>query len=523
MRKAFRNTTIALMSAILLVSLGVLLVMSGCSKPKVTLIISVKGEGTTTPAPGQHEIVKNTVVTLKVKPNSGSTFSHWDGPDSSAVTDSDKILMDKDRTLTAVFVEAEIGIHTQPVDGVAGQIISGESGYPTVKVTAPEGTPLSGIKVTASVKSGAPLSGTLTKKTDATGLAVFNDLVMMEEGHHTLVFSCPGLRIESNSIEFDLAGAGTEADPYLIHNIYGLNCIKRNLSAVYHLVRDVDASTTKTSGTLYWNDGKGWQPINNFSGTLEGNSHKIKNLYINRPNDSKVGLFGNLKYPDQAIIGNLNLVDIDITGLDYVGALIGYMLNQPTMQNCSVSGTVTGSTCVGGLLGYAESGAVSKCSSSADVTGIDAVGGLIGNANPSNVTCCYASGDVVASNSIAGGLAGIASYDCVFSNCYSWADVSASSEAGGFVGMVLNFANFFECYAAGKVTGDFSGGFASTTLTPGVIRNCFFDSTVCGYTYAPYEIEAKITEELKDPDTYDEFWDRAVWNIVAGQYPTLKP
>ena len=132
-----------------------------------------------------------------------------------------------------------------------------------------------------------------------------------------------------------------------------------------------------------------------------------------------------LNIPDQAIIGNLNLVDIDITGLDYVGALIGYMLNQPTMQNCSVSGTVTGSTCVGGLLGYAESGAVSKCSSSADVTGIDAVGGLIGNANPSNVTCCYASGDVVASNSIAGGLAGIASYDCVFSNCYSWADVSA--------------------------------------------------------------------------------------------------
>ena len=76
MRKAFRNTTIALMSAILLVSLGVLLVMSGCSKPKVTLIMAdlLKGKGTTTPAPGQHEIVKNTVVTLKVKPNSGSTF-----------------------------------------------------------------------------------------------------------------------------------------------------------------------------------------------------------------------------------------------------------------------------------------------------------------------------------------------------------------------------------------------------------------------------------------------------------------
>lgn len=77
----------------------------------------------------------------------------------------------------------------------------------------------------------------------------------------------------------------------------------------------------------------GWQLIANFNGTLEGNSYMIKNLYINRPNDHEVGLFGYTQFDAQPIIGNLKLIDVDITGLEYVGALIGSAMNQATVSD----------------------------------------------------------------------------------------------------------------------------------------------------------------------------------------------
>lgn len=109
-------------------------------------------------------------------------------------------------------------------------------------------------------------------------------------------------------------GTGTVDDPYLISTPEQLNMVRGNLSGYYKLVNDIDLIS-------YDN----WEPIGNskskFAGSLDGNNHKITNLKINRPGTKYQGLFGNTD--NTAKISNLGLEDVDVTGNNYVGGLVG--------------------------------------------------------------------------------------------------------------------------------------------------------------------------------------------------------
>jgi hypothetical protein len=118
------------------------------------------------------------------------------------------------------------------------------------------------------------------------------------------------------------------------------------------LMNDIDAIDTKN-----WNNGEGFSPISpgypkypnqkDFTGIFEGNGKTISNLFINRPNEDEVGLFGWLLIKGP-IIKNINLVNCDITGRSGVGAIVGYM-QYTVLQNVNVQGKVKGSTHVGML------------------------------------------------------------------------------------------------------------------------------------------------------------------------------
>ena len=105
-------------------------------------------------------------------------------------------------------------------------------------------------------------------------------------------------------------GSGTGADPYLIYDIYGLQGMGGFLSNTFGLHNDIDASTASS-----WNSDTGFTPIGNsstpFTGTFNGNSYTISNLFINLPTTDNVGLFG---YTSGATIENVGLVNAQYHG-----------------------------------------------------------------------------------------------------------------------------------------------------------------------------------------------------------------
>ncbi|MGC9363943.1 MAG: hypothetical protein ACP5FZ_05160 [Fidelibacterota bacterium] len=90
----------------------------------------------------------------------------------------------------------------------------------------------------------------------------------------------------------------------------------------------------------------GFSPIGNsdtyFTGNYDGQNYTINDLYINRPSTNNIGLFG---YAEMNTINNLGLINVDITGDDDVGALIGDATS--SVSNCYSTGQITGYSDVG--------------------------------------------------------------------------------------------------------------------------------------------------------------------------------
>ena len=173
---------------------------------------------------------------------------------------------------------------------------------------------------------------------------------------------------------FSGLGAGTLEDPYQITSCDQLQEMDLYLDKNYVLENDVDCSATNPendlNATSQWADGKGFNPIGSvaltgrwiwtgfifqgFTGSLNGNGHKITNLYIHRGTDSSdiegyyVGLFSTIT--SGASVHDLELENIQvIAAANEVGALAGGLSG--TVTNVTSTGSVHGNTNVGGLVG----------------------------------------------------------------------------------------------------------------------------------------------------------------------------
>lgn len=252
--------------------------------------------------------------------------------------------------------------------------------------------------------------------------------------------------IGSSAWAFPGAGSGTATDPYQITTVTQLQQMTRNLNACYVLMQDVDAYETRS-----WNDNAGFQPIGcqsaPFTGRFDGNSHEIAGLYINRPTNDCVGLFGGTQH---AVITGVGLAHVDITGHDFVGALAGqnydhYQYRTLTTK-CSSSGTVRGRDFPGGLIGHVYDMHVEECYSTADVEGGQHVGGFAGYLSFSHLRRCYATGTVRGKDNV-GGLCGTTDgtpgHPIVVNNCFAAGQVTASGvKVGGLVGYLGSDGRF---------------------------------------------------------------------------------
>ena len=202
--------------------------------------------------------------------------------------------------------------------------------------------------------------------------------------------------------------------------------------------------------------GKDWTPIgtsfdNSYTGTFDGGGHTITGLTITTK-DQFVGLFGYLNRA--GTVKNVVMEGIQITSNHMYGSTGGVAgFSWGTIENCSVSGSVSGTKCVGGVVGAQKTGSITGCSSSATVKGTVCVGGVAGE-KWGTMTACYATGNVTLEidspkDLSGGGLVGFNGGSSVLA-CYATGNVTSTGSStgnvhiGGFLGD--NYTTVTACY-----------------------------------------------------------------------------
>ena len=205
--------------------------------------------------------------------------------------------------------------------------------------------------------------------------------------------------------------------------------------------------------------GKDWTPIgtdydNSYKGTFDGGGHTITGLTFTT-NDEYAGLFGWLNRA--GTVKNVVMEGVQITSNQIYGGSIGGVVGYSwgTIENCSVSGSVSGTVYVGGVVGAQIGGSITGCSSSATVKGTVDVGGVVGQTNSSaTLTACYATGNVIIEmdpkkNIAGGGLVGMNAGSSLLA-CYATGNVTSTGSStgymhiGGFLGN--NYTTVTACY-----------------------------------------------------------------------------
>jgi hypothetical protein len=302
---------------------------------------------------------------------------------------------------------------------------------------------------------------------------------------------------------------------YLIYPVFGreirdwydLDSIRDNLIGSHTLMNDLDSTTPgyeELAGPTA-NQGKGWQPIgtsplSTFIGTFDGQGHEIRDLFINRPNESPVGLFA---FTGQGgVIKNVGLVNLTVTGYYYAGGLVG--CNSGIVTDSYTTGSVSGIVgMVGGLAGR-NTGTVGNSYSIASVSGVVNTGSLVGDNWGGTVSNSYATGNVIGYSCVGG----LVAYDNkgTVSNSYSASSVTGNALVGGLVGRAEEHtvsSSFWDTEISGQATSD--GGTGKTT---GEMKD------IATFSGASWNITAVANPSVRNP-SYS-------WNIVDNvTYPFL--
>ena len=295
--------------------------------------------------------------------------------------------------------------------------------------------------------------------------------VVLEAGSrykYTVRVNTTGLTLEGCTIGSWADGGGESGAAEDLGYIYDSNTktyTVYNANSLMNIAELVNGGKSDINITLDTDidlTGKDWTPIgtdydNSYKGTFDGGGHTITGLTFTT-NDEYAGLFGWLNRA--GTVKNVVMEGVQITSDQIYGGSIGGVVGYSwgTIENCSVSGSVSGTVYVGGVVGAQIGGSITGCSSSATVKGTVDVGGVAGQTNSSaTLTACYATGNVTIEINPAKNIAG-----------------------GSLVGMNAG-SSLLACYATGNVTSTGSstgkvhiGGFLGnnyTTVTAGYWKN----------------------------------------------------
>ena len=293
---------------------------------------------------------------------------------------------------------------------------------------------------------------------------------------------------KSDNPKFE-AGNGTETDPYIIATAAQLDEVRNFPSACFELSKDIDLSYYLNSNS------SGWTPIEDFTGKFDGKKHTIKGLWISLSSISNVGLFANIQ-------GYSNDKRASVSNL---------------FVNVSKKG-ITGGSSVGGICGSLSDGNIENCMVTGDISGYQYVGGIVGRNNDnyyssSIISQCASSGNITATKGYVGGILGDYYGSCSIKNCYSIANVKTEgSYSSSVYGIGYSAEN---CYFAGTIsdTGDvYPIGVYNT--------NSYYDSEK---TKISGKQGALTTKQMKQQASF-QGWDfDNIWTIQEGvDYPKLR-
>lgn len=293
--------------------------------------------------------------------------------------------------------------------------------------------------------------------------------VVLEAGNrysYTVKVNATGLTLEGCTIGSWVDGGGESGEAEDLGYNYDSNTktyTVYNADGLLNVAELVNGGKTDINITLTADidlTGKDWTPIgtdydNSYKGTFDGGGHTITGLTFTT-NDEFAGLFGWLNRA--GTVKNVVMEGVQITSNQIYGGSIGGVAGYSwgTIENCSVSGSVSGTVYVGGVVGVQIGGSITGCSSSATVKGTVDVGGVAGQTNSSaTLTACYATGNVTIEiapkkNIAGGGLVGMNAGSSLLA-CYATGNVTSTGSStgyvhiGGFLGN--NYANVMTaCY-----------------------------------------------------------------------------
>ena len=384
-----------------------------------------------------------------------------------------------DPTLGFTHRTARVAIELKPGTGftsVAGATVSlvslsADNGNPTaIKTYNASGNTYEALTAPQTVVAGKPF----VRVELGSGTFYFRPLndVVLEAGNrytYTVKVNATGLTLEGCTIGSWADGGGESGEAEDLGYIYDSNTktyTVYNANGLMNIAELVNGGKTDINITLDKNidlTGKVWTPIgtdydNAYTGTFDGGGHTITGLTVTT-NDEYAGLFGYLSNFNNAAgtVKNVVMDGIQITcnhRSGYAGGVVGYSWG--TIENCSVSGSVSATVSVGGVVGVQRDGSITGCSSSATVKGTLYVGGVAGWTNfGATLTACYATGNVIieiapTQNISGGGLVGFNDGISLLS-CYATGNVTSTGSStgkvhiGGFLGN--NYANVMTaCY-----------------------------------------------------------------------------
>ena len=362
-------------------------------------------------------------------------------------------------TLEFTHCTARVTIELKPGTGftsVAGATVSlvslsADNGNPTaIKTYNASGNTYEALTAPQTVAAGKPF----VKVELGSGTFYFrpqNDVVL-EAGNrytYTVKVNATGLTLEGCTIGNWVDGGGESGEAedlgYSIQNDDSYTVY--NANGLMNVAELVNGGKTDINITLDKNidlTGKVWTPIgtdydNAYTGTFDGGGHTITGLTITT-NDQYAGLFGYLgNFGKFGTVKNVVMDGIQITcnhRLGYAGGVAGY--SRGTIENCSVSGSVSSTVSVGGVVGAQRDGSITGCSSSATVKGTINVGGVAGQTIfGATLTACYATGNVIieidrTQNISGGGLVGFNDGISLLS-CYATGNVTSTGSSTGYV------------------------------------------------------------------------------------------
>ena len=378
-------------------------------------------------------------------------------------------------TLEFTHRTARVTIELKPGTGftsVAGAMVSlvslsADNGNPTaIKTYNASGNTYEALTAPQTIAAGKPFV-----KVELCGGTFYfrpQNNVVLEAGSrykYTVKVNATGLTLEGCTIGSWADGGGESGAAEDLGYIYDSNTKTytvynaNGLMNIAELVNGGKSDINITIDTDIDLTGKDWTPIgtdydNSYKGTFDGGGHTITGLTFTT-NDEYAGLFGWLNRA--GTVKNVVMEGVQITSNQIYGGSIGGVVGYSwgTIENCSVSGSVSGTVYVGGVVGAQIGGSITGCSSSATVKGTVDVGGVAGQTNSSaTLTACYATGNVTieinpAKNIAGGSLVGMNAGSSLLA-CYATGNVTSMGSStgkvhiGGFLGN--NYTTVTACY-----------------------------------------------------------------------------